>query len=199
MKLSSLIKTTLLPLAAIYLMLVPGAGACPATSNVAKFNASILLRSPVVLSGMFTTKAAPILIGEPITNEATQTSRLDIIGMWELTQTIDGQLFDHALQQLYTDGNEMQNSSVVPPSLGNTCYGVWERTGNREFKLKHYGWNFDASGNFTGTFFLTATIKMTDADHYTGTFVTDTLMLSGVPDPSLHGEGTVAATRIKLD
>jgi len=197
MKLSKLIQTTWLPLAAIYMMTVSGVEACPATSNVAKFNASRLLVSRA--SGMSAASIDRIRSAETPGGNAAQESRLDITGMWEVTQTIAGQLFDHAFQQLYADGNEVQNSAVVPPGLGNICFGVWERTGNRTFRLKHYGWNFDASGNFTGTFFLTAIMTMTDANNYTGTFVTDTLLLSGLPDPNLHGEGTIIAKRIRLD
>jgi hypothetical protein len=200
-KISHLIKTTWLPLAAIYMMSVPNAGACPAAGNAAKFNASKLLRAHGLISAIGAARTEPLLMATVLRTEANSdsNSKLDVTGMWEVTQKIGGDIFDHAFEQFYADGNEMQNSAVVPPNLGNICFGVWVRTGNREFKLKHYGWNFDAQGNFTGTFFLSALITLVDADNYTGTFVTETLLLSGVPDPNLHGEGIIIARRIKLD
>lgn len=96
-----------------------------------------------------------------------------------------------AFELFYADGNETQNSAVVPPALGNICFGIWERVNNRTFRLKHYGWNFEASGACAGTFSLTAIFTMTDAKNFSGTFVTDTLLLDGNPDPNLHATGTV--------
>ena len=68
-------------------------------------------------------------------------------------------LYDHAYQQMYADGNEMQNSGIFPPEVGNVCYGTWKQQDGRTIKLKHFGWLFD-KGVFTGTFALTATITL---------------------------------------
>jgi len=181
----------LLPVAAVCPGLTPALSACPVRGNVASFNASIMLSSRAVRAQAISRLAAE--------KAESDNSKLEITGLWELTQTVDGQLFDHALQQLFADGNEVQNSAVVPPAAGNICFGVWERTGNRTFRMKHYGWNFDAQGNFTSTFYLEATMTMTDGDNYTGTFVTDTILPNGTKDPNLHAEGTIAAKRIKLN
>jgi hypothetical protein len=186
-------RGALLTMAAICAGLTSTLSACPVPgASGAGFNASALLASRAM--ALRQAVAAPKVDADAVDSN----SRLDIVGMWELTQTVGGQLFDHALQQFSSDGNEVQNSGVVPPGLGNLCFGVWVRTGNRTFHLKHYGWDFDAQGNFTGTFFLEADMTMTDGDTYTGKFVTDTILPSGQKDPSLHAEGTIAAKRIAL-
>ena len=52
---------------------------------------------------------------------------------------------------------------------------IWERVNNRTFRLKHYGWNFDASGAFTGTFSLTVIFTMTDANNFSECYSMGTL------------------------
>ena len=125
-----------------------------------------------------------------------------IVGMWEVTMTAGGTLYDHAYQQLYGDGNEMQNSGVFPPEVGNICFGVWKQENAKTFKLKHYGWLFN-QGVFTGTYILTATITVGapvgGVDTYTGSFVADVVLPSGQIDPTQHAVGTMRAVRLSIN
>ncbi len=94
----------------------------------------------------------------------------------------------------------MQNSGIVPPLFDNVCWGLWQQINARTFKLKHFGWPFDADGNNTGTFLLTATITVTaGGNNYSGTYVADIVLPSGQIDPSQHVTGTMSATRLTLD
>ena len=77
---------------------------------------------------------------------------------------------------------EMTNDTVAP-SLGNICWGVWERAGRRTFKLNHIGLVFD-KGTYIGLFKLTATLTVgRHAGTFTGGFVADQEDLSGKEHP----------------
>ena len=171
----SLQKTSLFGLAAICLALAPAALACPGQNNGARLNAlRSLPHSPKLGSGQ---------------------SGGDIVGLWEVDMTVDGSPYDHAFQQLFRDGNEIQNSQLVPPAEGAICFGRWTQVNGKTFQLKHFGWTFDLAGNYTGEFILTATITLSGADSYTGTFIAD-IEFNGKFDPNAHVEGTITGQRI---
>ena len=124
-----------------------------------------------------------------------------IVGMWEVTMRTGNVLYDHALQQFYADGNEMQNSALFPPEVGNICFGTWKQHDARSFKLLHYGWLFD-HGNFVGTLILKATITVGSqaaGNTYSGNFVADVVLPSGRVDPTQHAEGTMQAKRLTIE
>jgi hypothetical protein len=180
-------------IAVVCLVPAPAANACPTQPGAARLNA---LRASAML------RPAP---AQGATTQSTSTNgggvhSPAIVGMWEVTLFAGGAVYDHAFQQLHADGLEMQNSGIVPPIFDNICWGVWRQTSARTFRLKHFGWTFDADGNNTGTFVLTATIKVsTGGNSYSGTYVADILLPSGDPDPSQHVTGTMSATRLTLD
>ena len=133
-------------------------------------------------------------------NRASENSPM-IVGMWEMDMYSGGVLFDHAIQQLFSDGNELQNSSLFPPEAGNVCFGVWKQQNARTFKLKHWGWIFD-KGIFLGTYVMTATITVgtpAGPNTYFGNFVADMVLPSGKTDPAQHYEGTIQAKRLTIE
>jgi hypothetical protein len=130
----------------------------------------------------------------------SEPGRTSLVGMWTVNFFVAGQTWDVAIEQFYADGNEMTNDIAVPPTVGNICWGVWERVSNRVYKLKHIGWSFDANGVYAGRFDLTATLELSrDGDCFNGKFVADQEDLSGNPIPALHAEGTLKAVRFKID
>jgi hypothetical protein len=172
--------------------LIPVAQACPGESSIsARFNSSRLAALG----------AAAMIRPELPQGDQENQGNGDggFVGMWEVTLTSGGSIYDHAFQQLYSDGNEIQNSGLVPPAEGAICFGVWARDQNGAVKLKHYGWTFDLAGNFTGTFVLSATIKLTSHDAYKGTFVADIILPNGQKDPGQHVTGTITGHRISVD
>ena len=175
------------------LTFVPLANACPSQSSSARHNA---LNLSATLRAV--PKLGASLQSAPNSNGGVHGPAM--VGLWDVTLFAGGAIYDHAFQQLHADGLEMQNSGIVPPDFGNVCWGVWHQVNARTFKLKHVGWVFDADGNNTGTFVLTATCKVgADGNSYTGTYVADIILPSGEPDPSQHVTGTLSATRIRLD
>jgi hypothetical protein len=192
-KLPGLIKPASIIMIVLCLVLAPAATACPAQPAAAPLNA---LRMSATLRAGPTQGAAT----QATTSNNGGVHNPAIVGMWEVTLFAGGAIFDHAFQQLHADGLEMQNSGIVPPLFDNICWGVWRQIGARTFRLKHFGWNFDADGNNTGTFVLTATIKVSGGGNsYSGNYVADIVLPSGEPDPSQHVTGNIVATRLTLD
>jgi len=177
---------------AVLCLVAPAANACPTQSAAARLNA-------LKMSAMLPAPAQGVATQATENNNGGVHSPA-IVGMWEVTLFAGGAVFDHAFQQLHADGLEMQNSGILPPLFGNVCWGVWQQTNARTFKLKHFAWNFDTDGNNTGTFVLTATITVSgDGKTYSGTYVADVVLPSGQIDPSQHVTGTMSATRLTLD
>jgi len=192
---SHLLMTKMAPIimAALCLVLAPAANACPTQSAAARLNA---LRMSAMLRPVPARGAATQATG----NNNGGVHSPAIVGMWEVTLFAGGAVYDHAFQQLHADGLEMQNSGIVHPLFDNVCWGLWQQINARTFKLKHFGWTFDADGNNTGTFLLTATITVTaGGNNYSGTYVADIVLPSGQIDPSQHVTGTMSATRLTLD
>jgi hypothetical protein len=125
--------------------------------------------------------------------------RTSLVGMWTVNFYVAGQLWDVAIEQFYGDGNEMTNDIAVSPTVGNVCWGVWERVSDRVYKMKHIGWGFDTTGAYAGRFDFVGTLEVgKDGDTFSGKFVADQEDLSGNLIPALHAEGFLKADRFKL-
>ena len=195
MKTKSRMKLVLTGLAAASILCGPAALACPKQGNATGSNAWRMYAPAMDLARL-------VKQGQSLAPEnAAGDNGTGIVGMWEVTLLAGGSVYDHAFQQFTADGLEVQNSGLVPPLFGNVCYGVWKQQNATSITLKHYGWVFDAGGNLTGTFVMTATLKLPSpaSTSYTGTFVADIVLPSGQPDPAQHVEGTVSASRITIN
>jgi hypothetical protein len=186
--------------AALGIGLSPRAQACGkqlGQSRVATFGLSALL-SEAQRSSSFT-GALPGL--SPSQDQrAVAPQHASIVGMWILGFYHGDQPWDVGIEQFSSDGNEMTNDNAYPPAEGNICWGVWERVGNGQYKMKHIGWVFDADGTYFGRFDFAATITLTDrGDGFIGTYVADQEDLSGNIIPAYHDEGTLKATRFTVD
>jgi hypothetical protein len=129
-------------------------------------------------------------------------SRSGIVGMWIVTFYVGTttQMYDAGLEQFYGDGNEMTNSRLFSPTVGNICFGAWEASGPSTFKYKHIGWTFDTNGNFTGTFRLSATIKVnSQANTFTGTYSADILDPAGNVIPGTPAGGNMRGKRFGVN
>ncbi|MGA9585808.1 MAG: hypothetical protein WBQ95_10805 [Terracidiphilus sp.] len=58
----------------------------------------------------------------------------------------DGTEVDASYVQWHSDGTEMQVSGMRLPLTGDTCLGVWIKTGARTYQLNHFGVSFDPTG-----------------------------------------------------
>src|ERR1700690_1501459 len=79
-------------------------------------------------------------------------SDVSMVGMWHVAFIAkgnvgpglppDGAPVDNSLSHWHPDGTEEQVSSRAPQT-GDLCMGVWEKVGERHYKLNHFGISFD--------------------------------------------------------
>ena len=120
-----------------------------------------------------------------------------IVGLWKINFLADGQVIDQGFDAWHGDGTETLNDSV-PPSTGNVCLGVWEKTASRTYKLKHLSWNYDAAGNAVGITIIRELIRLDrNGNAYNGTLV---FQVYDLADHLLfQGNGEVTGRRITVD
>jgi hypothetical protein len=125
-----------------------------------------------------------------------------IVGLWHVIYTANGGLFNESLDMWHSDGTEFENVHLSPAS-GNICLGVWKQIAPRTVRLHHIGWLFnplDPTGNATNTFTIdeTNTVAPNGAT-YTGTFTFKVYDLNGNYVANSEVNGTIAATRIRVN
>lgn len=128
---------------------------------------------------------------------ATRPSGESIVGTWQTSLIVGGNVILNTLIQWHDDGTEADNADL-PPTMGNTCEGSWVRTGRRTVHRYHLGWTFDANSNPSGMFVLTEDNKVArDGNSYKGTFDQKFYDVDGNLVNEISGD--VAAKRVSAD
>jgi hypothetical protein len=192
-------KTTLISVTLIALSTVLGGSAYADCGSAAAPRQALFLPGlPSV--GLRTIEARAALPDAGAALDADDVSQASIVGLWDVTFTSGGQLYDEGIDLYTSDGTEIMND-ITPPSGGNICLGVWVKTGHRSYKLKHPFWIFDSNGNLIGRGVLQEQFTLdTKHDSYEGTFTFQFRDLGGntissMPDVS----GTLTAQRITVE
>lgn len=129
-----------------------------------------------------------------------------IVGLWHVkfvvkTGSSETTTIDAGYAQWHSDRTEIMNSGSRPPSTSNFCLGVWEKVGERQYKLNHLAisWSGEASATAPiGPANIREDVTLDpDGDKFSGTFTIDQY------DESLnvlaHVAGTVNGTRITVN
>ena len=96
-----------------------------------------------------------------------------ITGLWLVTVSIGGQGIFQAIEAFTSDGVEILNDNGAPQA-GNVCLGAWARAEKNTVKVNHPAWNYDSSGNLTGTVVIRSEIQVQPGgDTYKGTVTID--------------------------
>ena len=112
--------------------------------------------------------ASVAALAAPGVSGITPAGPASIVGLWNITFFADGQPFDYGFDVFYADGNELLND-VTPTIEGNICVGVWQQIAPRTYTLKHVTWNFDTSGNLSGSGVFYETLHLSkDGNSYRG-------------------------------
>ncbi len=132
-----------------------------------------------------------------VQSAAPATVPVSIVGMWKVSFTFGGQVFDEAFEVWHSDGTEILND-YTDPVEGNVCLGVWRQTGPRTYKLKHPAWLFDATGTLIGSAVMHATVQLSEeGNSYQGSYTYDIYDVSGAFVEELAAQ--LNANRIKPD
>jgi hypothetical protein len=194
--------SALLVLGTAGLGLTPHAQACGQPRSAPALAALALLAPQ--MEARFNEANAETLLTTPFTtwqqdNDAER--KHSIVGMWTVGfYDARNKLWDVAIEQFNTDGNEMTNDNAYSPALGNLCWGVWTKEEKGKYKMKHVGWVFNSDGSYFGRFDFKATLTLNShGEGFTGTYVGDQEDLSGNILPGMHDEGTLKAARFGAD
>jgi hypothetical protein len=143
--------------------------------------------------------------------------RANIVGMWRFKNVSDGNsypfpipfgaLIDFGTQQWHDDGTEFTISGGRAPSSGDVCMGVWEKTGQRTYRMKHLALAYVSSDSsppvspatFLGPAIVRETVVVSPSgDSFEGTFTVDQYAKDEITLIE-HVSGTVTATRFTVD
>lgn len=133
-----------------------------------------------------------------------------IVGFWSQqlvsrgTEGVtDGTVLEKGLSQAHSDHTEIINSGR-PPISGSFCLGVWEKVGERTYKVNHILLAWDSTGTtYIGPINLREEITVDpDGDHYSGTFTIESYTQDNTGKLTLKlpvAHGVTTGTRIKVD
>ena len=101
----------------------------------------------------------------------TPPSERTIVGMWHTVHSdSSGTPFLETIDQWHEDGTELEYANL-PPAVGPTCLGVWQKVGPYSAQLYHTTFFYSPQGDFQGTMQLRATYKVgRDGNTYQGAF-----------------------------
>lgn len=103
-------------------------------------------------------------------SEAAPLGYGSIVGMWNNSVVVGGNVVANSISTWHGDGTEFDNIDF-PPITGNICQGVWESKGVGKVVEHHLGWTFDQNSNPTGYFTLEQNLKLSrDGMSYSGPF-----------------------------
>jgi hypothetical protein len=135
-----------------------------------------------------------------------------IVGMWHVKFVVKGNNsaapndteFDAGYSVWHGDGTEIMNSGGRPPQSGDFCLGVWQRVGERTYKLNHFAAGWDPTGStLLGPAQIQEQITLDRAGNsFSGTFTVDQYVeTNGVlnPTPVAHFQGNITGTRITVN
>ena len=102
--------------------------------------------------------------------EAAPQGYGSIVGMWNNSIIVGGNVVASSVATWHSDGTEFDNLDA-PPIQGNICQGVWASDNVRKVTEHHFGWLFDPSSNPAGYFTLVQSVKLShDGLSYSGPF-----------------------------
>lgn len=138
----------------------------------------MMSKAPGVRNASWSTTARPRLVRAAYGMGADSDDgdgKNAMVGLWHFqfwAPDVGGTEVDAGYQVWHKDGTEIMNSGLRPPRSGDFCLGVWERTGERMYRLNHFTTSWDPAGNVllgTGNIKEEITVSQ-DGKSYSGHF-----------------------------
>jgi hypothetical protein len=138
-------------------------------------------------------KMPQFLLQSPLHSGSNLKASAAIVGLWQVSYTVEGNPFADAYIQWHSDGTEWENINL-PVSDGNICLGAWKAVDGRHVYRYHVGWLY-TNDNLSGYFTETETDKVSrDGTSYAGTNEQKIYDLNGNLQADVTG--TSSATKI---
>jgi hypothetical protein len=155
------------------------------------------------IKGHFDRLKAAQKVREAMTNSITPKDDSSapppsMVGMWMTTLTADGDVFDVGFDVWHSDGTQVLNDSPAP-AAGAVCLGIWTKTGDYTYELKHPTWLFDDTNtNLIGIGYLLEKITLDPSGKsFTGTFAAEGYDLDG--NHVFQVDGDANGDRVNMD
>ncbi len=181
--------------AAVACLFVQSAAACD-RSKLLTMMKGIQANSNPAASG--TSRPTAPAKSTPAAGTPSQSGVAGVVGLWQVTDTYQGQVIDEYFDTWHADGNELFIDATNPVE-DNVCQGIWTAAASNVYKLKHMAWYFDDSGNLQGWVIFHDVVQLgSDNNSFTGTedvFVYD---LNGNLVAEYDGD-VLQATRVTVD
>jgi hypothetical protein len=164
-------------------------GLCAAFASRTEAQCALSLRANQAAAASTRPLFSKSFLGDPDPRLKTDESEESIVGLWDVKFIAGGQVVDEGFDQYHSDGNEILNDTA-PPSTGNVCLGVYEKTGPRSLKLKHPSWIFDPTNTIAvGRATILENVSIDKGGRtFTGTFTVQLTDLDGNPLGEFTGE-----------
>ena len=112
-----------------------------------------------------------------------QSTTLSVVGLWHVLLIAegntgaglppDGATVDNGLSVWHSDKTE-ETLDSRPPQTGDVCFGIWQKVGEGEYQLNHFGISFDPAtdaNNPQGYVNIRQHVWLSsDGKHFKGTF-----------------------------
>ena len=111
----------------------------------------------------------------------------------------DGTEIDAGYAQWHSDGTEVNVSGLRSPLTGDVCLGEWIKTGERSYRLNHFGVSYDPTGiHLVGPARIQQWLTLDEkGDATSGKFTIDQYDEAG--NLLAHVQGKVIGTRVTMD
>jgi hypothetical protein len=136
---------------------------------------------------------------------ADRDSAASIVGLWRMTFSYGGSVFDNVFSGWTSDGLEFDQHTVSPILTGYVCYGTWIKLKDHTYANTHPFFDYDSkTGIWAGTSgYLNYVVTVSDDGK---TFTGKENFTDGVPGPNPYAGGgtsfsgvTLSATKIEVD
>ena len=111
----------------------------------------------------------------------------------------DGTEVDAGYSQWHSDHTEENLSGLRSPLTGNVCYGEWEKTGPKTYRMNHFGISYDPTGQvLVGPARIQQWLTLQDGGQKTsGKFTIDQYNEAG--NLLAHLQGKIIGTRVTME
>ncbi len=184
-------------------------GAAALISMVAPYaHAGCGMYKPMSFQAYPQQSAAPYLLRAAFTpdDDDHYKSEPSIVGTWKehwisigSKNIPDGTEIDAGYAQWHSDHTEINLSGLRAPLTGNVCFGEWEQTGVRTYRMNHFGISYDSTGlNLVGPAHIQQWLTLDEKGNATsGRFTIDQFEESG--NLIAHLQGKILGTRVTMD
>jgi hypothetical protein len=129
-----------------------------------------------------------------------------IVGLWHVKFMAGSNAVDAGYAEWHSDGTEIMNSGGRPAASSNFCLGMWQKVGERTYKLNHFATSWTPDGTtLVGPASIREEVTVRpDGQSFSGTFSIVQYTENDQSEPHTIAflqsvSGTITGTRISIN